>query len=99
MMRNATTSKNRYAHTELQELRKAWRKLPTPNREFLSASIANLEKKREARRKEYVETYMHIERVPLMGTLIVNRAKESSAPTSWQVPGFEAPEKNATRLD
>src|SRR3954462_3184853 len=25
-----------------------------------------------------------------MGTLIVNRAKESTAPTSWQVPGFEA---------
>jgi hypothetical protein len=31
------------------------------NREFLAASIATLEKKRELRRKEVVETYMHIE--------------------------------------
>src|SRR3954469_17202795 len=46
----------------IAELRKALANATDqPNREFLSASIANLEKKREARRKEYVETYMHIE--------------------------------------
>ena len=31
------------------------------NREFLAQGISNLERKREARRKEHVETFMHIE--------------------------------------
>lgn len=31
------------------------------NRQFLAASISALERKRESRRQEYVETFMHAE--------------------------------------
>ncbi len=46
----------------IAELRKALQAATDPaNRIFLARSIENLERKREERRKEYVETYMHIE--------------------------------------
>lgn len=46
----------------IAELRKLLSKATDPiNRIFLSSSIAQLERKRELRRKEYVETYMHAE--------------------------------------
>lgn len=46
----------------LRVLRESLAKATDPiNREFLSASIAVLEKKREARRKEVTETFMHVE--------------------------------------
>jgi hypothetical protein len=46
----------------IAELRKALQAATDPaNRIFLARSIENLEAKREARRKEYVETYMHVE--------------------------------------
>ena len=46
----------------IAELRKLLSKATDQaNREFLAQSISNLERKREARRKEHVETYMHIE--------------------------------------
>lgn len=46
----------------IQELRKALVNATDPiNRIFLARSIEQLEKKRELRRKEYVETYMAVE--------------------------------------
>jgi hypothetical protein len=46
----------------INELKKALRKANDPtNRIFLQRAIENIEAKREKARKEYVETYMHIE--------------------------------------
>lgn len=46
----------------LRELRANLAKAKDPvNREFLSRSIEMIERKREQRRKEFVETYMHAE--------------------------------------
>ncbi len=45
-----------------QELVKALREATTEsNKRFLARSIENIRKKREAARKEYVESYMHVE--------------------------------------